>query len=122
MKSRKQESTRGPLSRQCGNRSSLSGDLRVQAANRAFYQMFQVTPEETEHRPLYDLGDRQWDLPRLRELLEEILPTNSQFEDFQVEEEFPRVGHKRLVLNARRIDRRTESARLILLAMEEASL
>jgi two-component system CheB/CheR fusion protein len=100
----------------------LNGDLRVQVANHAFYQMFQVTPEETENRPLYDLGDRQWDLPRLRELLEKILPTNSRFEDFQVDEEFPRVGRKRLVLNARRIERGNESTPLILLAMEEAKL
>ncbi len=100
----------------------LNGDLRIQVANRAFYQMFQVTPEETENRLLYDLGDHQWDLPRLRELLEKILPTNSQFEDFQVEEEFPRVGHKRLALNARRIERRNGSTPLILLAMEEAKL
>ncbi len=100
----------------------LNGDLRVQVANRAFYLMFQVTPEETENRPLYDLGDRQWDLLRLRELLEEILPTDSRFEDFLVDEEFPRIGRKRLVLNARRIERRNESTPLILLAMEEAKL
>jgi two-component system CheB/CheR fusion protein len=100
----------------------LNGKLRVQVANRAFYQMFQVTPEETESRPLYDLGDHQWDLPRLRELLEEILPTNSRFEDFQVDEEFPRIGRKRLVLNARRIERRNGSTPLILLAMEEAKV
>ncbi len=100
----------------------LNGDLRVQVANRAFYQMFQVTSEETENRPLYDLGDRQWDLPRLRELLEKILPSNSRFEDFVVDEEFPRVGVKHLVLNARRIERRNGSAPLILLAIEEAKL
>ena len=100
----------------------LDGKMCVQAANRAFYEMFQIAPEEAGNRLLYDLGDRRWDLPRLRELLEDILPTNSRFEDFLFDAEFPRVGHKRLVLNARRIERRTMSEPLILLAIQEANV
>ncbi|CAG0947134.1 Chemotaxis protein methyltransferase Cher2 [Anaerolineae bacterium] len=100
----------------------LDGELHVRVANRAFYRMFQVTPEETENRFLYNLGSNQWNIPRLRELLEEILPKNSPFEDFQVDAEFPRVGHKRLILNARRINQQENRLQLILLAIEEASM
>ncbi|MGE5262816.1 MAG: chemotaxis protein CheB [Acidobacteriota bacterium] len=96
----------------------LNGDLRVQTANRAFYKMFQITPEQTEHRLFYELGDRQWDLPRLRQLLEEIVPQNSRLEDYDVDAEFPQIGHKHLVLNARRIDRPSEAGSSILLAIE----
>jgi two-component system CheB/CheR fusion protein len=98
----------------------LDGELRVQTANRAFYEMFHITPQETEQQLLYRLGDNEWDIPRLRELLEEILPQNSRFENFPVDAEFPRTGRKQLVLNARRIARQDGRAQLILLAMEEA--
>jgi len=63
----------------------LDSDLRVVKANHAFYRTFNVKPEETEGILIYDLGNRQWDIPKLRELLEDILPENSVFNDFEVE-------------------------------------
>jgi len=97
----------------------LDGDLRIVAANRAFYQTFQVTAEETEHQLLYDLGNRQWDIPALRHLLEDVLPASTAVKDFAVTHEFPTIGKKTMVLNARRIDRNGAGASLILLAMED---
>src|SRR5687767_3997354 len=89
----------------------LDGDLVVRLANRSFYRTFRVSPDQTINHLLYDLGDGQWDIPRLRLLLEEILPRNSHFEDFEVEHDFPTVGPKVMLLNARRLigqDRRAE--------------
>lgn len=98
----------------------LDGDLRVKTANQAFYKLFHVRPAETENRFVYNLGKAQWDIAKLRELLERILPKNSRFENFEVDAEFPGVGRKKLVLNARRIaDERLET-KSILLAIEEA--
>ena len=68
--------------------------LKVVSANRAFHETFQVSPEETENRLIYDLKNRQWDIPRLRELLEKILRHDADFENFEVEHEFPEVGPK----------------------------
>ena len=99
----------------------LNPDLRVTRANAMFYKMFQVTPEETEGRFLYDLGDGQWNVPRLRQLLEEILPRNSVFNDFAVEHEFPRIGHKRMLLNARRILGKDNELKAILLVIEDTT-
>jgi PAS domain S-box-containing protein len=80
----------------------LNADLHVRSANRSFYETFQVAPTETENRSIYDLGDGQWDIPALRKLLEEIIPHNSSFEDFEVEHEFESIGRKTMLLNARR--------------------
>jgi len=97
----------------------LDGNFRILAANRAFYQTFQVTAEETEHQLLYDLGNRQWDIPALRHLLEDVLPASTIVKDFDVTHEFPTIGKRTMVLNARRIDRDGAGASLILLAMED---
>jgi PAS domain S-box-containing protein len=97
----------------------LDAELRVLSANRSFYRTFQVTPEETEGRLLYELGNRQWDIPRLRELLEEIIPGNTFFEDFEVEHDFPTIGHKIMLLNARRVYGETNKTQMILLAIED---
>ena len=70
----------------------LDSDLRVVKANHAFYRTFNVKPEETEGILIYDLGNRQWDIPKLRELLEDILPENSEFNDFEVEHNFETIG------------------------------
>jgi two-component system CheB/CheR fusion protein len=99
----------------------LNDDLRVVSANPSFYRTFEVTSQEIEGQLLYDLGNRQWDIPALRQLLEEILPKNTQVEDFQVEHEFPRIGRKRMLLNARRIEREKGHKQLILLAIEDAT-
>jgi PAS domain S-box-containing protein len=97
----------------------LDSDLRVITANRSFYQTFQVTPEKTENRLLYDIGDRQWDIPKLRELLEKILPKNTVFNDFEVEHDFPTIGRRMMLLNARRIYREGNKTQTILLAIED---
>lgn len=99
----------------------LNAELRVKRANAMFYKMFQVTPEDTENRLLYDLGDGQWNIPKLRQLLEEILPRNSAFNDFVVDHEFPRIGRKRMLLNARRILGKDNELKAILLAIEDTT-
>jgi PAS domain S-box-containing protein len=80
----------------------LDKGLRVVSANRSFYATFEVEPSETEGRFVYDLGDGQWDIPELRTLLEEIVPANNWFDDFEVEHEFEQIGRKTMLLNARR--------------------
>src|SRR5262249_20734246 len=97
----------------------LDRDLRVVTANRSFYENFHVTPEETQGCFIYDLGNRQWDIPRLRLLLEEILPQDRQFHDFQVEYNSPAIGRKTMLLNARRIREPGNQSELILLAIED---
>lgn len=97
----------------------LDGELRIVSANRAFYGTFRMQPSEAEGRRIYDLGKRQWDIPALRQLLEEILSQNRQFEDFRMEHEFPTVGHKVLLLNGRRLETDGQGRSLILLAMED---
>ena len=97
----------------------LDGELHVVSASAAFYKTFQVTPALTEGRLLYEIGQRQWDIPSLRKLLEDILPKSTRFEKFRVEHDFPTIGHKVLLLNACQIVSETEPARLILLAMED---
>ena len=96
----------------------LDENLSVVSANRAFYRAFQVQPDETLGRALYDLGNRQWDIPALRQLLEEILPQNITLDDFEVHHEFERIGLRGMRLNARRILGETGQTRLILLAIE----
>jgi two-component system CheB/CheR fusion protein len=97
----------------------LDTELRVVSASRSFYRTFQVTPEETEKQFFYDLGNRQWDIPALRELLEEILPRTTQLEDFRVEHDFPKIGRKKMLLNARQIHQEGRHAQLFLLAIED---
>jgi len=80
----------------------LNADLHVRSANRSFYETFRVRPAETIGRFVYDLGDGQWDIPALRTLLEEIVPKNSAFDDFEVEHEFEAIGTRTMLLNARR--------------------
>jgi PAS domain S-box-containing protein len=99
----------------------LDADLRVISANRAFYQTFEVTAEEAEGQFIYDLGNHQWDIPALRKLLEEILLKSSTFEDFEVEYDFPAIGRKAMLLNARRLCRNMGKGPLILLAIEDIS-
>jgi len=101
----------------------LDGDMHVVSVNQSFYRMFGVTPEETEGNLLYDLGNRQWDIPRLHELLEEILPDKTEVRDFEVDHVFPEIGHKLLLLNARQVVHQEgeEERKLILLAIEDCS-
>jgi signal transduction histidine kinase len=99
----------------------LDSDLRVLKANRSFYDSFKVTPGETIGNLIYDLGNRQWDIPRLRTLLEEILPKDNKFDDYKVEHIFSSIGHKVMLLNARRITQKEIGSQLILLAIEDAT-
>ena len=97
----------------------LTPDLRVISANHSFYETFQVTREETEGRFVYSLGDHAWDIPSLRELLEEIIPQNAYFNDFEVDHDFPVIGRRIILLNARRIYREGQGTDRILLALED---
>jgi PAS domain S-box-containing protein len=97
----------------------LNGDLRVQTASRSFYQAFHVTPEGTRGRLIYDLGNNQWDIPALRQLLTEVVPKDKQFNDYEVEHDFPTIGKRHMLLNARRVYREGNHTELILLAFED---
>jgi signal transduction histidine kinase/ActR/RegA family two-component response regulator len=93
----------------------LTPDFRLQSANPAFYHLFQVHPTETIGQSIYQLGDRQWDIPELHILLEQILPQNTLFNDYEVSHDFERIGPRTLLLNARRLDH----VQFILLALED---
>ncbi|MBV9574367.1 MAG: PAS domain S-box protein, partial [Acidobacteriales bacterium] len=99
----------------------LNGALRVQSANRSFYEQFQVSPEETQGRLLYQLGNGQWNIPQLWAILEEILPQNKIIESFEVEHDFPQIGRKTLLLNARKLWQEGKHTELILLAIEDVT-
>jgi two-component system CheB/CheR fusion protein len=100
----------------------LGADLRVHSANRAFYALFDVAPEETEHRLIYELGNGEWDIPRLRALLEEVLPRDEAIENFVVEHDFERIGRRTVLLNARRLSRSGGRADLMLLAIDDVTV
>lgn len=99
----------------------LGADFRVVKANSSFYNTFKVEPDKTEGASVYDLGNRQWNIPGLRELLEKILPENSKFDDFEVEHTFTTIGRKIMHLNACRIERETTENQLIFLAIEDVT-
>lgn len=97
----------------------LDQDLQVVYANMSFYQIFHVSPGETEGRMLYDLGDGGWDIPQLRTLLQKILPEKGELLDYEVSHEFPKIGRKVMRLNARRIQALDGTVQTILLAIED---
>jgi two-component system CheB/CheR fusion protein len=99
----------------------LDQELVVVSANKAFYNIFNVKRENTAGALIYDLGDRQWDIPELRRFLEEILPTRGEMNDFRVEHEFPAAGRRIMLLNARRIVGEEKKGHLILLAIEDVT-
>jgi two-component system CheB/CheR fusion protein len=99
----------------------LDEGFKVVSASSSFYQNFRVTKEETIGRELYALGNRQWDIPKLKELLETILPLNQVMEGYQVEHNFPVIGKRKMLLNARRIVGKTGQTQLILLAIEDVT-
>jgi two-component system CheB/CheR fusion protein len=100
----------------------LSADLRVQMANEAFYKIFKVAPDITEGRLIYDLGNRQWNIPRLRQLLEETIQHNSFFNDYEVTHEFQNIGERTMLLNARRLDNPESVPERILLGIEDVTM
>jgi two-component system CheB/CheR fusion protein len=97
----------------------LDSDLQVVSANRAFYQYFQVMASDTVGRKIYDLGNSQWNIPALRELLEIILPRDQTVEGYVVEHNFPAIGPHKISLNARRLIGKTNESSLILLTTED---
>lgn len=96
----------------------LDADIRVISANPVFYQTFQVQPGQTENRLLYELGNGQWNIPELKRLLEEVLPSKKVVKDYQVTHVFETIGAKTILLNARQID----TVQLIVLAMEDITV
>ena len=98
----------------------LDAGLRVRSANRAFYQTFHVPAEETEDRLIYELGNGQWDIPALRTLLEDVVPQSSVFNDFELEHDFPAIGRRVMLLNARRL-KAGNHGELLVLAMEDVT-
>lgn len=99
----------------------LDGKLRVRSANERFYEFFKVKQEETEGKPVYELGSNQWDIEALRRLLEEIIPKENTFEGFEVEYDFPTIGKKKMLLNAKQIKGSDAHPDLIFLAMEDVT-
>ena len=97
----------------------LDADLKIISANPSFYRTFQVAPAETIGSFIYDLGNKQWDIPKLRELLETILPQKTTFDNYEVEHDFATIGKRTMLLNARQIQRVLGKERIILLAIED---
>jgi two-component system CheB/CheR fusion protein len=93
----------------------LTVDLRVLTANPAFYEHFSVKPEDTINRRLFELGNSQWDIPRLRRLLEDVLPENEVFNDFEIEHEFEEIGRRVMLINARQL----HHSQLVLLGIRD---
>jgi two-component system CheB/CheR fusion protein len=99
----------------------INDDLKVFTANRAFYRSFKTTPKETEDRFVFELGDKQWDIPDLRKFLEEIIPHDHEFEEFEVEHDFPGIGHRKMLLNARKIEAGEKRRAMILLSFKDVT-
>jgi len=99
----------------------LDAELKVIFANRSFYQVFKVTPQETDEQILYELGNRQWDIPKLRELIEDILLMDITLDGYEVEHEFEHIGRRVMRLNARRISGETDKIPLIFLTFEDVT-
>ncbi|HLD35591.1 MAG TPA: ATP-binding protein [Planctomycetota bacterium] len=100
---------------------ALDQDLRVVSVSRSFYEVFKVNPEETVGQLIYDLGNKQWNIPKLRELLETILPQKATFDNYEVEHNFATIGRRIMLLNARQIQRVLGKERIILLAIEDVT-
>ena len=99
----------------------LDGHLHVLSANRSFYSAFKVSEQSTVGRSLYELGNRQWDIPQLRYVLGEVLPQKQVLNDLEVEHEFEAIGRRTMLLNARALLRGGDRPDLILLAMEDVT-
>ena len=97
----------------------LDQDLKVVSASRSFYEFFKVKTVDTVGQLIYDLGNKQWDIPKLRELLETILPQKASFDNYEVEHDFFTIGRRIMLLNARQIQRKMWKERIILLAIED---
>ena len=99
----------------------LDQDLRVVTANRAFCQAFRMNLQDIHGRPVYGLGDGQWDIPELRLLLEGVAPQHAVMEAYEVERDFPVIGRRSMLLNARELFFQKSARKLILLAIEDVT-
>lgn len=99
----------------------LNKDLRVITANRAFYQTFNILPENLENRPFYELGEQELNVSKLKQLLERVLKGGTSFDDFEIEYHLPKKGKRTLLLNARKFYRQVNSTETILLAIEDVT-
>jgi two-component system CheB/CheR fusion protein len=99
----------------------LDENLRVVTANDSFHLAFHLNLKETIGSGIFELGDRQWDIPRLHDLLETILPHRHAVEDFEIVHDFPGIGHRKLMINARRVPRKIEGSETTLLAIEDVT-
>jgi PAS domain S-box-containing protein len=99
----------------------LDQDLRVVTANRAFHQMFRMKPQDIHGRPMYGLGDGQWDIPELRLLLEDVVPRHGVIEGYEVERDFSTIGKRSMLLNAREVFNQINTRNLILLTFEDVT-
>jgi two-component system CheB/CheR fusion protein len=97
----------------------LDDEIRVISASKSFYDKFKVSKKDTQGKILYTLGNKQWDIPELRELLVKMISKDQVFEDFVVEHEFPQIGYKKMLLNARKIHQKGIEKEMILLAIED---
>ncbi|MFO7999895.1 MAG: PAS domain S-box protein, partial [Marinilabilia sp.] len=98
---------------------AIDEDLRVVKASRSFYNFFKVTAEETIGKLIFELGNHQWDIPKLKELLEEIIPEKKSFDNYEVEHNFSTIGKRVMLLNARQVKRAFGEEKIILLAIED---
>jgi two-component sensor histidine kinase len=99
----------------------LDGELRVVAASRSFYRAFKADHQDTDGRLLYELGNGQWDIPALRRLLEDIIPRHTTMEGYEVEHEFPALGRRTMLLNARKVFYEKDNSTNLLLAIEDVT-
>jgi two-component system, chemotaxis family, CheB/CheR fusion protein len=99
----------------------LDGELKVISANKAFFETFRTTPEGTIDKQIYELEGRQWDVPALRKLLEEILPLNASMFDYRVDHDFPQIGRRSFLLNARRLELIPGDPGMILLSFNDVT-
>jgi len=99
----------------------LDARLRIISVNEAYSKIFQVNKKDMENALIYEVGNRQWDIPELRKLLDTILPANSHFQDFEIEQIFPIIGYRKMLLNARRIYQKDGATQMILLAIEDVT-
>ena len=98
---------------------AIDEDLRVIKASRSFYNFFKVTAGETIGKLIYELGNHQWDIPKLKELLEKIIPEKNTFDNYEVEHNFSTIGTRVMLLNARQVKRAFGKEKIILLAIED---
>jgi PAS domain-containing protein len=99
----------------------IDQDIGVVSANRSFCRIFRVKPQDTQGKILYGLGNRQWDIPSQRELLEKVLLDQQEIDGFQVEHDFTGIGKRQMLLNARRMEGEDESERVIILSIEDVT-